>query len=1065
MRMQRTASTIRPMQIASLRRRLMEVKALPSILSLAAGAGLLIACITQGWAQDWSLTRPAASFDRGSLTHPEDAQKIRSGGTLGGGKGDSGITGWVEYDFDVPRSGWHELTIRGGGNEVQYLIDPETSSATRRVSVYGTSGHSLVADKVGNFWLASGRHTLRLQRYFWTGFPRIESITVTAASDALAKSVRVALGGSTTIFRLGECAPMEVFFGSRSSSTVLNIWIKDVAGKVRSAQSLPIPPSADLAKINVALPCKEPGAFTVSFGENGNAVPYPDIRWIAYEVMDTSPESGTNRSPGDKTIPALMKTLAEEIDCARTPPDYYGGGETRVVSTASGPSYRESGDTGFTRYQRAPSEALRKVLPEPSWFAYRLRNIVPQTPYLVEVDYPDDRLRTFAIALRESAPLSYPVAGGVDSGGEFSISKRTLTQSLLFWPRAEGTRVTLLNAHDGRRAAATAIRVYRVDAALPPLIPQGTAGRQFLNWYEEGSNFLSMYGAPDDSRIAARVASERWAQAVRYAGGSVLAPTVAIYSFALYPSAFNLAFSQPDMDYLRRILLVAERNGLKVLPELHPRADELSWANQSSPDPKPHLLISKDGKASGELPPLFNPLYPANQDWYVGMIGELADRYRDSPALLGVNLRLMQWANPALNNFHSLDWGYDDFTVGLFKKETGVAVPTGDAGDKARFAMRYQWLMSNAREQWIDWRCRRIAALYTRIRDRVRQARADLTVYSSVFRWASKEASLDALRGAGIDPAMLRKIAGVELIDATHAYGRNEADALVTQLARDALTDQRNLTALPGSARPGSFLTGAAYLEITEVVAHPRSLGFPTNTKLTWTSAVANPAGRHHLERFAVELAETDARTLGDGGNAYSLGQPVLREFLSEYLRLPAEAFSPRSDARDPVAVWERATPQALLFYAVNRERYPVTLEMTLSAGATPIRLTGDMAVPLADGRLRIELEPYQLLAYRAQAGARLLKIETRVPTAARKLVAEQVQWIGNLALSQDEKWFGALNDAERRVLRDTAAEAGSAFARGELWHARTALERQPVLSIYGKLGRTPPQLRDAETE
>ena len=95
------------------------------------------------------------------------------------------------------------------------------------------------------------------------------------------------------------------------------------------------------------------------------------------------------------------------------------------------------------------------MLPEPSWFAYRLHNIVAQTPYLVEVDYPDDRLRTFAIALRESAPLSYPVAGAVDSGGEFSLSNGMLTQSLLYWPRAEGTRVTLLNAHDGRRAAAS----------------------------------------------------------------------------------------------------------------------------------------------------------------------------------------------------------------------------------------------------------------------------------------------------------------------------------------------------------------------------------------------------------------------------------------------------------------------------------------------------------------------------------------------------------------------------------------------------------------------------------
>jgi hypothetical protein len=1011
----------------------------------------------------WSLTRPAASFDRSELTRPEFAEKIRSGGTLSGAKNDWGITGRVEYDVEVPRSGWYELTVRGSGREVEYVLDPGSSSTSGPVAVYSSSGHSLVADKVGNFWLAAGRHTLRLQRYFWTGFPRIESFTLTAASPALAKSMRAALADSTGTYRLHECAPMEVFFGGRSIPTVLTIRIKDATGRLRRSDSLPIVPSSDLLKQSFALPCDEPGVFTVAFGENGNDLPYPDVRWLGYEVMDTAGaarEVGISRSDVDKAGSALIKTLVEEIDCVHTPPDYHSGGETRVNSTASGVPYRESGDTGFTRYQRAPSDALRKMLPEPSWFAYRLHNVVAHQSYLVEVDYPDDRLRTFAIALRESAPLSYPVAGGVDSGGEFSLSNAILTESLLYWPRAEGTRVTLLNAHDGRRAAASRIRVYRLDGALPPLVPPSTSGRQFLNWYEEGTNFLSMYGAADRDTSATGAAT-RWASAVRYAGGTILGPTVAVYSFALYPSQYNRAFSKPDDDMLRRLLLVAEQTGLKVLPELHPRADELNWSDKSVPDPRPNLLLSKDGKTSAGLPPLFNPLYPANQDWYVGMIGELVDRYRDSPALLGVNLRLMQWANPALNNFHSLDWGYDDYSVALFVKETGSAVPMGESGDKSRFAERYRWLMANARTRWIDWRCRKIAGLYMRIRDRVRQARPDLKVFSSVFRWKSDNDPVEALRGAGIDPAMLREISGVELINATHGYGRNEADALATQASRDALVDPRYLTSITGSGHPGSFLTGAAYLEITEAVAPPRSLGFPANTKLTWTSATANPAGRHHLERFAVELAETDAKLMGDGGNAYSLGQPVLREFLSEYLRLPAEPFSPRADARDPVAVWERVTPDASLFYAVNRERYPVTVELTLSAGASAVRLARTEKATLVEGRLRIDLQPYQLLAYSVSRGARVLRVDTRVPPAQRDLVASQVRWVEALARDQQDKWLAGIDVAEKNLLGATAHEAAGALDRGNLWRARTALESRGMLSLYRKLNRYPPGLRE----
>ena len=154
----------------------------------------------------WSLTRPAASFDRSALTRPDYVQKIRTGGSLGGAKEDWGITGWVEYDIEIPRSSWYEITVKGGGGEVEYLIDPQLPLTKSKASAYGTSGHSLVADKVGNFWLTAGRHTLRLQRYFWTGFPRIESITITASSPALAKSMRVALADPTGVYRLGACA-------------------------------------------------------------------------------------------------------------------------------------------------------------------------------------------------------------------------------------------------------------------------------------------------------------------------------------------------------------------------------------------------------------------------------------------------------------------------------------------------------------------------------------------------------------------------------------------------------------------------------------------------------------------------------------------------------------------------------------------------------------------------------------------------------------------------------------------------------------------------------------------
>lgn len=1005
----------------------------------------------------WSLTVPAANFDHSALTDPGDAQKIRASGTLGGSGHDWGITGWVEYEFDVPDSGWYELSALKNADGIQFKLDPDAGD-NAQFAFYGGRGVVDGEEKVGNAWLRSGRHRLRMQHYYWTGFPRSGGFILRATSEHPDKSVYASLGPSAAIYRKGECPALQLLAGGLISAVGLEVWMQDTSGTLRRSDLLEFPPGSSPTQRTLPLLCTEEGRFTLKFGDGRHQIPQRDLPSLTYEVIDTA----------TPPLPATQrKTLIEEIDLTLTAPDYFAGGQTRVVRSAAG-SYRESGDTGFTRFQRAPTLA-RNLLAEPSWFAYRFRNVEAQQPYLVEMDYPDDRLRTFAIALRERTPLSYPVAGGVDSGGEFSLSNKMLTQSLLFWPRAPGTRVTLLNAHDGRRAAAAKIRVYRLEDALEPLVAEGTAGRHFLNWYEEGSNFLSMYGAPDDSATGLHIATERWARAVRNMGGTVLAPTVLVYSFALYPSRYNLAFSRPDLDYLQRILLTAEKHGLKVLPELHPRADELVWPYAGLPDPKPNLMVSKDGQTNfyqtdGKTriyPPLYNPLFPANQDWYVEMIGELADRYSNSPALLGVNLRLMQWANAALNNFHSLDWGYDDFTVELFKRETASSLPLSGADDKSRFASRYAWLMKNARTQWIEWRCRKIADLYARIGDRVRRARPDLKVYSSVFEWEPSNASADALRGAGIDPAMLRNIAGVELVNAMHAYGRSEAAAIAAQPARDRLLDVRNLHLLSAGKTPGRFLSGAKYLEITDAVARPEMLGFDSGTKHTWTSAVANPAGRHVLERFAIELAETDATLLGDGGNAYSLGQPVLREFLQEYLRLPGEAFSQRDDAHDPVAIWERSQPDAFVYYAVNRERYPVKVDISLTARAKPVRLIDGSPVSLQGDRMQVELKPYQLIAYRAQKGTRILRVGIRVPAVERRRVSEQVVWLQSLDSTRNDTEARGLENGEKELLHASATEAAAALSRGHLWRARTLIEHHDLLEIYGRLKRYPPHLRD----
>jgi len=71
---------------------------------------------------------------------------------------------------------------------------------------------------------------------------------------------------------------------------------------------------------------------------------------------------------------------------------------------------------------------------------------------------------------------------------------------------------------------------------------------------------------------------------------------------------------------------------MKLIGEFHPEARELSWNRPADGSTNCSFMISKDGKTS-DGGPKFNPLFPANRDWYLGMIGEFADRYKDSARL------------------------------------------------------------------------------------------------------------------------------------------------------------------------------------------------------------------------------------------------------------------------------------------------------------------------------------------------------------------------------------------------------------------------------------------------
>ncbi len=135
----------------------------------------------------WALHVRAADFTRAELADSAKLAKVKAAGNLAGKSQPNdwhGIAGWFEYDFSVPAAGWHELRVQpdGHGAGHEFIFDGTDAA------VVTWSG-----DKVGNYWLAAGKHTLRIQRNIWTGFSPITGFTIQTVGAAASQHLWVCL--------------------------------------------------------------------------------------------------------------------------------------------------------------------------------------------------------------------------------------------------------------------------------------------------------------------------------------------------------------------------------------------------------------------------------------------------------------------------------------------------------------------------------------------------------------------------------------------------------------------------------------------------------------------------------------------------------------------------------------------------------------------------------------------------------------------------------------------------------------------------------------------------------
>ncbi|MGE9292508.1 MAG: hypothetical protein ACQKBW_02755, partial [Puniceicoccales bacterium] len=730
-------------------------------------------------------------------------------------------------------------------------------------------------------------------------------------------------------------------------------------------------------------------------------------------------------------------------------------------------TYRESGN-GLGPGTDPLARAQQKNF---SGFSYKIEVSDPGKPYLVEIDYPDDAWRTMCVPLLDVYKYGEEYSDGYaprgyafETGGYYPLSNQMQTESFFVWPNGKEFMFGLVSSRIGKRAAAAEIRIYEIEDKLPSQT-RGAEGRFMGLFMEEPERWHNHFNTPPKLPTPVRdyIGLTRVMEWASYIGINGFWPSITAYQNCTYPSKELVGYLVSHYNTPRLSALLCEKYGMAFAGEIFlARQKYFNDYTMLEGVEKPEELYTTtwwgyhyDPDTQGGILPTWNILHPHVQDKVIGIYGEIADTLGDTESFVGLSGRLMSWRWDGLYGLSSLNWGYSDWTIAQFEKDTGITVP-GKAGDQDRFEARYRFLTApNMKAQWMAWRQGRVSGFLKRLGARIRQAKPEAVFFltgsaesDQVHKPSLPEQLEERYLGMGIDPAVFDEDSGVSLMPIGY-FGRGKTGTYIEdQNAYDVFTDVDYSTA--GGGAINSFTHSGSYQEWGNEFPYEK-LGMMLRRPPHYCTG-SDAAGINLLGRLSMVLAEQDTMAIQQGAYPLLHGRrDFFSSWMAAYSSLPRHAFTKVEFARDPVAVWERSESNAYWFYMVNREQYPVTIELTLKGVSQLEQLATETTVDVSKGKLVMTLAPYELQSFRTKRGGEIRGAKIDVPQ-------ERVDYLKALLVhaQQVSAEIGERNDAVATTYRDRLALADSALNKGAYWRARTLLSSGPMMQVYADNGGFP---------
>ena len=205
-----------------------------------------------------------------------------------------------------------------------------------------------------------------------------------------------------------------------------------------------------------------------------------------------------------------LQPVATIVPKPDMPPESFAKMGAVHIATLNGRQYLETDNDEGSRF------VLRAKLPD------------ADSIYLLEWDYPDDKVRSVDV-VAQSARLKgseYELQNGFLTGGEYASTNTFITQKCLYFPRSTDIAVIFMTARQNKPAAVAELRVSKVLSGLPAMsyVPpvKGDGPGRTIGVYFEDPAINYDFGREGGSPAGFQVMLDRMVAYMKYSGQNLL---------------------------------------------------------------------------------------------------------------------------------------------------------------------------------------------------------------------------------------------------------------------------------------------------------------------------------------------------------------------------------------------------------------------------------------------------------------------------------------------------------------------------------------------------------------